>query len=370
VSPRTASASLLAALLVLAAACGDGGATGARGAPDVTLSPIAEVEFPTAAAPASDEPGELYLAERAGTVRILRDGEVGEPVLDLRGETLTEDEQGLLGLATDPERRHLFLIHTDVDGTVQVERAPIGAGGSLGDRQQLLEVPQPYTHHNGGGVAVGPDGRLYVGLGDGGGWGRDWMQAGQDTSTLWGSVVRLEPDGSIPADNPFVDADGADEIWLFGLRNPWRLSFDHETGDLWIADVGWAEREEVNRLEPGTQSGANLGWRCYEGTLAYDDCEAPGHVPPVFEYGHGPGCAITGGHLYRGSAIPDLVGAYVYSDFCDGTIRALDIGEDGSVRAEWDLGVHAGQVVSFAEDAAGELYVLAADGQVHRLDPA
>jgi glucose/arabinose dehydrogenase len=377
-SPRVLLAVL--ALTALLAACGDDAPRATRPAPGtedgggpapvkVELTPIAELEFVTAAAPAGDAAGELFVAERAGTIRLLRDGELGEPLLDLSYETLTDDEQGLLGLATDADLAWLYLSYTDLEGALRLQRAPIDADGTLGEREDLFEVPQPETHHNGGGLAIGPDGNVYLGIGDGGGWGRDWEAAGQDVTTPLATVVRLEPDGSPPSDNPFADGSGAPEVWVYGLRNPWRISFDRATGDLWIADVGWGEREEVNRLAPEDQAGANMGWRCWEGTLDHGDCEAPGHIPPVFDYGHGPGCAVTGGYRYRGTAIADLEGAYLYSDFCDGTIRALDVDDSGAVGASWSLGANAGNVVSFAEDATGELYVLTAEGTVFRIDP-
>jgi glucose/arabinose dehydrogenase len=379
-SPRLLIVSAAAAVLALAA-CGDGDAPEARSGPGgeqagaaavaATLTPLAELDFVTSGTPASDIPGELYVSERAGTIRILRDdGTVSDPVLDLTGETHTDDEQGLLGLVTDPEREWLYLSYTDLDGDLRLERAPIGDGGALGEREELFEVPQPETHHNGGGLAFGPDGNVYLGIGDGGGWGRDWEGAGQDVTTVLATVVRLRPDGTAPPDNPFADGSGAPEVWVWGLRNPWRISFDRATGDLWIADVGWGEREEINLLPAGEQAGANMGWRCWEGTLHHGDCEAPGHVPPVFDYGRPPGCAVTGGYRYRGAAIPDLAGAYVYSDYCDGTIRALEVDDDGTVLGTSSLGLDGGQVVSFAEDAAGELYVLNAEGTVYRLDPA
>jgi glucose/arabinose dehydrogenase len=383
-APRHVLVALSAVLSValLAAGCGDDEPRAARPRPGteegqpagaavtVTLTPVAELEFVTGGTPAADVPEELYLSERAGTIRLLRaDGNVSDPLLDLRDETLTDDEQGLLDVVTDADREWLYFSYTDLEGDLRLERAPIEEQGALGEREELFEVPQPETHHNGGGLAVGPDGNIYVGIGDGGGWGRDWQAAGQDVTRVLATIVRLRPDGSAPDDNPFADGSGAPEVWVYGLRNPWRISFDRETGDLWIADVGWGEREEINLLPANEQEGANMGWPCWEGTLDHGDCEAPGHVPPVFDYGRPPGCAVTGGYRYRGSAIPDLEGAYVYSDYCDGTIRALDVDEEGAVDGSWSLEADGGQVVSFAEDAAGELYVLSAEGTVARLDP-
>ena len=216
---------------------------------------------------------------------------------------------------------------------------------------------------------------LSSGLGDGGGGG-DPLEAGQDLSTPLGALLRIDPQGdepyAVPDENPFVDVDdAADEIYAFGLRNPWRFSFDHETGDLWIADVGQDAREEVNVQSVEEAAGANYGWNLMEGTQEFAGAEPEDHVPPVYEYETGGpvGCAITGGYVYRGQAIDALVGAYLYSDYCGGGVYALVV-EDGEIVDEAELPVSGQQVVSFARDADGELYLLDFGGAVHRIDPA
>ena len=234
----------------------------------------------------------------------------------------------------------------------------------------LLEVPQPFSNHNGGMIAFGPDGFLYGGVGDGGSGG-DPQGNGQDLGTLLGSILRIDVRGAsagapyrVPPDNPFVGVDGArDEIWAYGLRNPWRFSFDPATGDLWAADVGQADREEIDLVLPGR----NYGWNTMEGTNCFltADCDRTGLEPPVVEYGHGLGCSVTGGYVYRGAAVPALSGVYVYADFCTGRIwgfRPTDLGVSGPVQ----LLQAPFQVSSFGTDSLGELYVLGFDGGVYR----
>jgi glucose/arabinose dehydrogenase len=250
------------------------------------------------------------------------------------------------------------------------------AGGALlpDERRTLLTIEQPFANHNGGNIVVGPDGMLYIGLGDGGGGG-DPVEAGQDLGTRLGALLRIDPGAGdpygVPSDNPFVDAEDArDEIWAYGLRNPWRFSFDAATDELYIADVGQDAREEINWVAAGEGAGANFGWNLMEGTLEFAGDEPEDHVPPVHEYEtRGPqGCSITGGYVYRGSAIPELVGAYLYSDFCEATLYAIVV-EDGEVVDEGDLSVGGEQIVSFAQDADGELYLLDFGGAVRRIDP-
>ena len=231
---------------------------------------------------------------------------------------------------------------------------------------------QPFSNHNGGDVHIGPDGFLWWSLGDGGSRG-DPRGNGQNTDTLLGSILRIDPTAGnpygVPGDNPLVGRAGRDEIFAYGLRNPWRFSFDRATGDLWIADVGQNRWEEINRLAaPGRGRGANLGWNAREGTHSYDGGGIPtGHVGPIHEYSHDRGCSVTGGYVYRGGRIPGLSGTYVYGDYC--TAELWGLRTDGD-RGSLDVSVPAGTLVSFAEDNAGELYVLSFDGWVSRLDPA
>ncbi|HEY8472340.1 MAG TPA: PQQ-dependent sugar dehydrogenase [Natronosporangium sp.] len=334
----------------------------------VTLTEVAAAEAPIAGVPGPD--GALWIAERAGRVRILGDGELGEPLIDISDETTTDGERGLLGMAFDPAFEHFYLSYTDRNGNTAIDEVAV-ADGELrpATRRTILTQEQPYANHNGGDIAFGPDGMLYIGLGDGGSGG-DPHGNGQNLGTLLGKLLRIDPAGGdpygIPPDNPFVDdPDARPEIWAYGLRNPWRFSFDAETGDLWIADVGQSAREEVDRLPAGSGAGANFGWSAMEGRLEVNGEEPDDHVPPVFEYQTSERCSITGGYVYRGSAIPALAGSYLFSDYCEGGIRALN--PDGD---ELDLGVNGGSVVAFAQDSDLELYVLDLQGAIYRLDPA
>lgn len=346
----------------------------------------------------------LIVAERAGTIRVLdlstSEPVLSGPVLDIRARVSTEMERGLLGIALTPDERSLVVSFTDEDGNSRIESYPVSWVGNATPPEAplvldttsprtLLTVDQPYANHNGGHVEFGPDGMLYLGLGDGGAGGDPHGNA-QDRSTLLGKMVRLDPSGRgpgglAPADNPFVDVPGArPEIWATGLRNPWRFSFDPETGDLWIADVGQDRFEEIDHLPAaeGTGRGANLGWDLYEG---YEEFDHPDPAPPpasdgpfvepVFVYPHGPGCSVTGGVVYRGRAIPPLVGRYLFSDLCDGRIRTLAVTGSGSAREpvgidQIDLAVEVNQPVGFAVDTEGEVYVLSLTSGIYRMEPA
>ena len=341
---------------------------------ELSLTEVAAMNSPTAGAAGPD--GTLYLAERAGTVHPLTEDGLGEAVVDLSGETTTDGERGLLGLAFAADGSELYLSFTDAGGHTQVDAVAVDGGEIDPDqRRTIYTLEQPFANHNGGDIQVGPDGYLYLGLGDGGGGG-DPLQAGQDLTTALGALLRIDPQGdepyAIPADNPFVDdADAVDEIYAYGLRNPWRFSFDPETDELWIADVGQDEREEVNVQHYEDAAGANYGWHLMEGTREFAGPEPDDHVAPVYEYEtRGPiGCAITGGYVYRGSAIPELVGAYLFSDYCGGGLHALVV-DNGRLADDAELSVSGEQVVSFARDADGELYLLDFGGAVHRIDPA
>lgn len=342
----------------------------------VELQPIASLDVPTAAGSRSGDPA-LYITERAGRLRVVRDGAlVPEPLLDLSEEVVTEGEQGLLDLAFSPSGEHLYLSYTGLDGHLRVHELRMGESGpDPASRREVIVIEQQGPHHNGGGLAFGHDGMLYIGTGDGG-LGGDPEDDAQRRDTLRGGVLRIDPRGgdpyAVPPDNPFVDdPDGADELFLYGLRNPWRLSVDRATGDLWIGEVGHDARDEINLHPAGTPGGANYGWIRVEGRAPFQD-QPPPDEPltwPLYEYSHGEGCAITGGYVYRGQAIPELQGAYVFGDFCAGWVRAL-VQEDGQVVAERDLGVRLGGLVSFGEDADGELYLASSNGEVAKLVPA
>ena len=364
------------------------------GAAAVDVQEIAVLEEPTALAARPSGP-DLYVAEKGGQVRrievtttsgseTLRYRLDRSPVLDLSDDVVNQGEQGLLGMAFSTDGRRLYLDYTaEPDGRTVVVEYEVGDQGTVdrGSRRVLLEVEQPYANHNGGQLAVGRDGFLYVGLGDGGDRG-DPHEQGQDPTTLLGSILRIDPLGGtdevpygIPAGNPFADgADGAPEVWLYGVRNPWRFSFDRTTGDLWVADVGQNQWEEVSWL-PATGGfdagrGANLGWDEVEGTHEFEGENPAGAVLPIHEYSHdGGACSITGGYVYRGSAIPDLQGAYLFADFCTPGLRAIQA-YDGQVLAERTFdGLGVEQAQSFGEDADGEVFVLLASGPVLKLVP-
>ena len=319
--------------------------------------------------------GALYVAEKGGRIVAIRGGTVDPaPVLDLTDDVSNGGEQGLLGLAFSPDGRFLYVSFTDTNGDSHLtEFAMSGDGVDVGSRRDVLVVDQPYSNHNGGNLAFGPDGDLYFGLGDGGSEG-DPDGRGQDLGTLLGKMLRIDPrpEGDrpygIPGDNPFVERAGArPETWAYGLRNPWRYSFDRQTGDLWIGDVGQNEWEEVDFQPASSSGGENYGWNRFEGSHPYQGPDPGNAVPPIFEYSHETGgCVVTGGYVYRGKAIAGLQGAYVFADFCLGRISAL-VQRDGRVVDQRTFAAEAPQLASFGEDGNGELYALSLDGPVYRL---
>jgi glucose/arabinose dehydrogenase len=343
----------------------------------VHLEHVATLEQPLAMAVRPGDPA-LYVAEKGGLIVAVRDGEVDpDPVLDLSGEVSSGSEQGLLGLAFAPEGSFLYVNYTDINGDTHVTEFVMRDGqADPASRRDVLFVGQPFSNHNGGDLVFGPDGYLYVGLGDGGSGG-DPYDNGQSLSTLLGKMLRIDPRPSgdrpygIPPDNPFLSrSDARPEIWAYGLRNPWRYSFDRLTGDLWIGDVGQSSWEEVDVQPAGSGGGENYGWNRMEGSHPYGDARPPDDaVPPVFEYSHDSGgCVVTGGYVYRGEAIPDLYGAYVFADFCLGQLEALRL-RDGRVTDHRFLGPVVPALSSFGEDASGELYAMSLDGGVSKLMP-
>ena len=321
--------------------------------------------------------GTVLVAERAGIVRVLlaadgappATGTPGRVLIDVTQRTTTDGERGLLAITVAPGDRELFVSMTDRDGDTLIEAHPLEGSRVAGEPRTIYTLPQPRPNHNGGAIVFAPDGMLLVGLGDGGGAG-DPEGAGQDLSTPLGAVLRLDVSGATtvaPSDNPFVgSADAAPEIAAYGLRNPWRMTVDAPRGELWIADVGQSSREEINRVALDAFLGANFGWALREGSVRFLGDEPPDHVAPLHDYEHGPGCSVSGGHVYRGSALPELVGAYVFSDYCDGEMRALFDGGEGTVVSR-PLGVAGDRVVGFGVDADGELLVLELSGRVLRL---
>ena len=339
----------------------------------IRLVPVAELEQPVAMAV---RPGDraLYVAEKVGRVVALSAGSDPRVVLDLTYRVSLGSEQGLLGLAFAPSGRYLYVDFTDTSGDTHVsEFAFDDEGADLASERLVLFVEQPFSNHNGGALAFGPDGHLYVALGDGGSGG-DPMGNAQSLSTLLGKLLRISPRPSkgepysIPPDNPFVGQAGArPEIWDYGLRNPWRFSFDTATGDLWIGDVGQSAWEEIDLEPAGSPGGSNFGWDRLEGTHPFEGTAVPGSIPPIYEYAHGDGsCAVTGGYVYRGERIPDLAGAYVFGDYCRGVLEAF-VPRDGRATQARALGPRVDALASFGQDARGELYVLSLAGTVFQI---
>jgi glucose/arabinose dehydrogenase len=318
----------------------------------------------------------LYVADQEGMVFALRDGVVDpSPVLNLSGQVSSGSEQGLLGLAFSPDGAYLYVDLTRLDGHTSVrEYAFTGGRADVASEREVLFVQQPYPNHNGGDLHFGPDGYLYVTLGDGGGGG-DSDKNAQNLLSMLGKILRIDPrplgDATymIPPTNPFAGHEGVEpSIWDLGLRNPWRISFDRQTGDMWIGDVGQSEREEIDIEPAGSGGGWNYGWNTLEGTEPYLGDPPKDAVPPIYEYPHGAGvCAVTGGYVYRGTAIPSLQGAYVFADFCGGEVMALQ--RTGNQATVSSLGLHAPFISAFGEDQQGELYVISLEGDIFKLEP-
>ncbi len=329
----------------------------------------------------------LVVVEQRGTIQVLVNDQIAaEPFLDITDRVGSEgSEQGLLGLAFAPdyaESGQFYVNYTDLNGNTVVARFTVTKDPEVADPQSeevILRQEQPRANHNGGVLAFGPDNYLYIGLGDGGGQG-DPNRNGQNLSTWLGKILRIDVDPrnvgegetyAIPEDNPFVDeADAAPEIWVYGLRNPWRFTFDRETGDMWVGDVGQSAIEELTLLPVAEGGGQNLGWNITEGTSCYiePDCDQTGLTPPTLEYSHDVGgCSVTGGYVYRGESMPALEGVYVFADFCSGLLWGAGQDADGN----WVMSepIETGlSISSFGEDAAGEMYLTdLSGGTVYRL---
>jgi glucose/arabinose dehydrogenase len=325
---------------------------------------------------AGDGTNRLFVAERAGRIRHLPDGQIFLDITDRVGSAGLE--QGLLGLAFHPrfrENGHFYVNYTNRGGDTVIARFGLDTAqrGAPESEHPVLRQDQPAANHNGGMLAFGPDGYLYAGLGDGGG-ANDRFENGQNRQSLLGTIVRIDVDQgdpyAIPPDNPFVgDAGARPEIWAYGLRNPWRFSFDRVTGDLYIADVGQNQREWVHLQPAGSPGGQNYGWPIVEGSrcMSGADCNREGLTPPIAEYARASGCAITGGYVYRGSRSPVLVGNYVFGDYCSGRIWTLARNQAGEWIATEKIQMDA-RISSFGEDESGEVYLTdLAGGTVHRL---
>ena len=346
---------------------------------EVTLEPVAEgLDAPLLVTSAGDSSGRIFVVEQGGTIRIVQDGDlIPTPFLDISDRLVAGGEQGLLGLAFHPDYEdngRFFVNYTDLNGDTIVARYSVTRDPNVADPGSegvLLQVAQPFANHNGGHLVFGEDGYLYVGLGDGGSGG-DPMGNGQSLGTLLGKLLRIDVDSGIPYgipdDNPFAGRDDArPEIWAYGLRNPWRFSFDATTQDLWVADVGQNEFEEVNHTK--AKAGLNFGWNAMEGRncFAEPECDEGGKVLPVTGYSHDAGCSITGGHVYRGSESPSLEGVYVFGDYCSGTLWGIDASATSFVEPS-ELAQTELSVSSFGTDEDGELYVAdIAGGAVFRV---
>ncbi|NWG19856.1 MAG: PQQ-dependent sugar dehydrogenase [Chloroflexi bacterium] len=345
--------------------------------PRIRLQPVASgFDRPLYVTHAGDGSGRLFVVEKVGRINVVRDGQVlAEPFLDITDRVGSRaNEQGLLSVAFHPRYQDngwFFVNYTNQEGDTVIAR--FSAAGDRADaagEQILLTIDQPYGNHNGGLVTFGPDGMLYIGMGDGGS-ANDPLGAGQDRTTLLGKILRINVNGlpyTIPGDNPWASGDGGrQEIWTVGVRNPWRFSFDRATGDLFIADVGQNRLEEVHLLRAG-QGGANLGWNVMEGDDCFRDtnCDRAAFEAPITVYPHNSGCSVTGGYVYRGASFAALQGVYVFGDFCSGTIWGLRPSAGGWERAEL---LQSGlQIASFGEDEAGELYVTGyGDGILYRI---
>jgi glucose/arabinose dehydrogenase len=339
---------------------------------EISLSPfVSGVESPLFLTHAGDGSGRVFIAEQTGSIRIAEANRtlLPDPFLDISDRITAGGEQGLLGLAFHPayaDNGRFFVNYTDGNGdTVVAEYRRRGERrADPASERVLLRIDQPYANHNGGMLAFGPDGFLYIGMGDGGSGG-DPHDNGQRLDTLLGKILRIDVDRgkpyAVPGDNPFVNDQGRrPEIWAFGLRNPWRFSFDRESADLFIGDVGQNHLEEIDLLPTGTPAGANLGWRIMEASQCFesDDCSTDGLVLPIAEYPTAEGCAVTGGYVYRGSRFPALRGGYLYADFCGGQIWGLSANEARSGAANSRLLLQTQlNIASFGEDEEGELYV-------------
>jgi glucose/arabinose dehydrogenase len=346
----------------------------------IALEPLAaELSQPVLAVHAGDGSGRIFVLEQAGRiVALAADGGEQGTFLDIRARVGSNaSEQGLLGLAFDPAfaaNGRLFVHYTDQEGDTVLARFMANAERSAADPASetvLLTTRQPADNHNGGMIAFGPDGYLYFGLGDGGG-ANDRYGHGQNLGTILGTLLRIDVSGDsavVPADNPFVSREAArPEIWAYGLRNPWRFSFDRLTGDLWIADVGQNQWEEINVQPAASPGGENYGWPIMEGTRCFEanSCDQTGLTLPVAEYNHSLGCSVTGGYVYRGAAQPALQGAYFYGDYCTGRIWGLAPGAGNTWQAAELLHSDA-QISSFGETEAGELLVVDYGGKLFRL---
>lgn len=321
----------------------------------------------------------IYILEQDGVIRVIENGSLhNEPFLDIKNKiSSSASEQGLLGIALDPNygRNGIFYLnYSDSGGDTVIARYVANEDRKSADpdsEQIILTYEQPYSNHNGGNLVFGPDGFLYIGLGDGGSGGDPEMRA-QNPDTLLGKMLRIAVQDqkvyAIPTDNPFTGGGGRAEIWAIGLRNPWRYSFDRLTGDLWIADVGQGNWEEINFSPANSKPGLNFGWHYREGTHPFkgEPPQPADLINPIYEYDHSMGCSVTGGYVYRGEELPEWFGVYVFGDFCSGKVWGILPAENGNwiVDLLFETGVN---ISSFGEDVFGEIYMISHNGTLFQL---
>jgi glucose/arabinose dehydrogenase len=373
---------------------GPGSVTAAPGSSTIKLTKVATVSQPVLVTAPKDASGRQFVVSKGGKIRVIDGGVLlATPFLDISSSVSKGSEQGLLGLAFHPSfatNRKFYVDFTDVNGNTVIREYRASSTNpnvvASGSGRTILRITQPYANHNGGMIAFGRDGYLYIGTGDGGSGGDPGNRA-QNMSSLLGKMLRIDINGKtstkayrIPSSNPYVGRSGLDEIWQRGLRNPWRFSFDRSNGNLWIGDVGQNRYEEVDRAYRGTSGpgrAVNWGWRVMEGRHCYKPatgCNTSGKQKPLVEYSHASAgrCAVTGGYVYRGSAIAALRGWYVYGDYCSGEVWAVSAGAASPATPVRLLGTGSGRAISgFGEDEVGRLYLCdLANNAVYRIDPA
>jgi glucose/arabinose dehydrogenase len=342
---------------------------------------VGGLQRPLGVASVADGTGRLFVLEQIGRVQIVQPGQLLPSLyLDITERVgSTGNEQGLLGLAFHPryvENGYFYVNYTDLNGNTVIARFQVSPDdpnrADPGSEKRLLSIPQPFPNHNGGEVTFGPDGYLYLGVGDGGSAG-DPQGNGQSLDTLLGKILRIDVDNgdpyAIPPDNPFAGGGGRAEIWAYGLRNPWRFSFDRLSGDIYIGDVGQNQIEEIDYLPGGPPGGANFGWDFFEGSSAYEGVPPPDLqvIPPVAEYRHDVGCSVTGGVVYRGSRLPAWQGVYLFGDYCSGMVWGL-IRDAQSGWQYRTLFGPIGRITSFGQDEQGEVYLIDQGGILYVLD--
>ncbi|MEO8612191.1 MAG: PQQ-dependent sugar dehydrogenase [Chloroflexota bacterium] len=336
---------------------------------------------------AGDGSGRMFIVEQGGKIRVMNDGKLLEtPFLDVSKIVARDaNERGLLGLAFHPDYKQngqFFIDYTDTQGDTSIARYIVSTDNpdvaASDSGEVILHIHQPYANHNGGDIMFGPDGYLYIGMGDGGSGG-DPQGNGQNPAALLAKILRIDVNGTdgdklyaIPADNPYVNnAALAPEVWAMGVRNPWRYSFDRQTGDLYIGDVGQNQYEEVDFQPADSKGGENFGWNIMEGLHQYSGAAVPdGLTSPFFEYSHSDGgCSVTGGYVYRGEALPDLQGVYLFGDYCSGNVWASYRDAAGAWQTNLFMQTQF-QISSFGEDESGEVYLINHGGSVLRFEAA